>query len=239
MYHQAAPSNSYFPPLQTLGTIFNPIRGWLDKLAGLLPDIHSQSRWVYVAILFTDIAGFSAALAHLPRRRQQQVLESLSGEYYNLLRQCVRDSGGSVDKFIGDGMMAIFHTPQDALRAAWQIQEHAARFNAQQERWGYPPFPTRVAVASGWVIRKNLGSFWRRNQTYLGNAVNTASHLAKVGRPGQVLISHATFERVSARVDFRHWEPIEGVGKPERNVAYELGAVLLHRGGDAGRQLLP
>ncbi len=224
MYRQVAPSNSYVPPLQTLETLFNSIRGWLDKLGGLLPDIHSQSRWVYVAILFTDIAGFSAAIAHLPRRRQQQVLESLSGEYYSLLRQCVRDSGGNVDKFIGDGMMAVFHTPQDALRAAWQIQEHVARFNAQQEQWRHPPFPTRVAVACGWVIRKNLGPLWRRDQTYLGDAVNTASHLAKAGRPGQVLISHTTFERVSARMDFRHWEPIEGVGKSERNVAYELGA---------------
>lgn len=224
MYRQAAPSNSYVPPLQPLGTLFNPVRGWLDKLAGLLPDLHSQSTWVYVAILFTDIVGFSAALAHLPRRRQQQVLESLSGEYYNLLRQCVRDSGGSVDKFIGDGMMAVFHTPQDALRAAWRIQEHAARFNVQQVQWGHPPFPTRVAVACGWVIRKNLGPFWRRDQTYLGNAVNTASHLAKAGRPGQVLISPTAFERVPARADFRHWEPTEGVGKSERNVAYELEA---------------
>jgi class 3 adenylate cyclase len=189
MYSQASPTNYSVSVKQAFSPLFNLAHGWLDKLAGQLRGFQSRPQWVQASILFTDIAGFSAALARLPRDQQQQVLESLTGEYYSLLQQSVRNYGGGVDKFIGDGMMAVFHNSRDAVRAAWQIQERVARFNAQQERRGHPPFQTRTAIASGWVIRRNLGPFWRRDQTYLGNAVNTASHLSKVGQPGQVLIS--------------------------------------------------
>ncbi len=222
MFSQIAPPNSYVLPLQILRTIFNLIRDWLDKSANLLQGIRGQTRWVQATILFTDIAGFSAAIAHLPRRQQEQVLESLTGEYYNLLHRCVRDRGGSVDKFIGDGMMAVFLNPDEAINAARRIQEDVARFNTQQERQGYCPFPTRTAIDSGWVICKNLGPFWCRDQTYLGNAVNTAAHLAQVGRPGQVLISHTTFKQVPAKAAFSRWEAIEGIEKGGEIIVYEL-----------------
>lgn len=194
MYSQVASPNSHVSSLHPLWFVSNIIQGWLEALAGLVRGTHNRSRWIQATILFTDIVGFSTAIAHLPRRQQQRVLESLAGDYYHLLHQCVRNCGGRVDKFMGDGMMAIFLNPSDAVSAARQIQESVARFNTHQERHGCPPFLTRTAIASGWVLRKNLGPFWRRDQTYLGNAVNVASHLAKVGRPGQVLISHATFE---------------------------------------------
>jgi class 3 adenylate cyclase len=219
MYSQIVPANSYVSPLQTVWSLAILIHRWLYKLASQLRGTCGQSRWVRATILFTDIAGFSAILAHLPRHQQQQILESLTGEYYDLLRRSVRDCGGNVDKFIGDGMMAIFSNPGDAVNAAQQIQWGITRFNVEQERRRHPSFPTRTAIASGWVIRKSFGPFWRRNRTYLGAAVNTAAHLAEVGYPGQVLISHPTFEQVSVEATSKGWRRIEKVGG---GIAYEL-----------------
>lgn len=221
MYSQAALTQNHVSSMQTASSC-NLIRRWLVKFAVWLRSFRVQSRWVQATILFTDITGFTATLAHLPRYRQQQVLAGLTGEYYRLLRQCVRDSGGRVDKFIGDGMMAVFDDPNHAVRAARRIQECVARFNSQQKQCGEPAFPTRTAVSSGWVICQNLGRFGRRDQTYLGNAVNTASHLTEIGQAGQVLISRSTFDQVAVTAEFNRWQPTDEDGKGDGIIAYEL-----------------
>lgn len=222
MYSQVVSSNSNTSSAQTLWHLCHFLQEWLSKLTGKLRGFRNRNRWVRATILFTDITGFSAALTHLPRYRQQEVIDGLTGEYYRLLRQCVRDYGGHVDKFIGDGMMAVFDDPNHAVRAARRIQERVAGFNSRQVRCGDVAFPTRTAVAGGWVIRQNLGRFWRRDQTYLGNAVNTASHLSEIGRAGQVLISRTTFEQVAATAACNRWHLAEEVEKVEGVIAYEL-----------------
>jgi adenylate cyclase len=192
----------------------------LNKVKCLYRGIQSQSGWVQATILFTDITGFSAIIAYLPPKRQQQVFESLTGEYYPLLHKCVHDYGGSVDEFIGDGMMAVFRTPEDAINAAWQIRERVAIFNTQQKRNGYCPFPTRMAIDSGLVLF--IRQSWRRGivapGTYLGEAVNRAAHLAQVGSPGRVLVSQNTLDQLTNKSNFVAWSERQGQGL----AAYEL-----------------
>jgi adenylate cyclase len=111
-------------------------------------------------------------------------------------------AGGTLDKFIGDCVMAFFGAPvaqaDHALRAvsaAVEIQEGLAAWSAEREARGLPGLSARVAVNSGPVVVGDVGSDRRVDYTVLGNTVNVAARLeASVARPGDVILGPGTHE---------------------------------------------
>jgi adenylate cyclase len=146
-------------------------------------------------VLFADLVGFTAFAENaLPER----VAESLDA-FLDLAVEAIFRAGGTLDKFIGDCVMAFFGAPvaQDdhalrGVRAALEIQERLGAWNARRVAEGLPGFKARVALNSGPVVVGDIGSARRVDYTVLGNTVNVASRLEGIAPPDEIVIGPET-----------------------------------------------
>jgi class 3 adenylate cyclase/Tol biopolymer transport system component len=171
-----------------------------------------------VSVLFTDVAGFTDLMTNWPMRA---VISSLN-VYFERLSRCVYSHRGRVDKFIGDGMMAVFESPDDAVKAAQAIQQAVIRFHSEQMAKSCFAFPTRIVVGTGLVVRTAIGLGRDREWTVMGSVVNTTAHLAKTLPPDRVFISHSTFRRLTDRsaLSLKMYDPVD---KDARNqIVFEV-----------------
>lgn len=171
-----------------------------------------------VSILFTDIVGFSSLMSTWPL---EVVVASLHN-YFEILSRCVYRHRGQVDKFIGDGMMAVFESPDEAVGAGQAIQRQVAHFNLRQAEHTRCCFPTRIGIDTGLAVRTMLGTGRNRNWTVMGPVVNTASHLAQIVPSDRVFISQTTFHRLTSPSDLRLSGPQVISGSGGKLVAYEV-----------------
>ncbi len=130
-----------------------------------------------VAILFSDLRGFSSISA----RTDPQALISQLNEYLGAMVECVFRHGGTLDKFVGDAVMAVWGNvksagPRDdaasAVRAALEMRTELARLNRDWRRRGLPELAAGIAVNQGTVVVGNIGSRQRMEFTVIGDAVN-------------------------------------------------------------------
>lgn len=149
-------------------------------------------------IMFTDIASFTALIETHPMK---EVLNSLN-DYFALLSQIVQRHRGDVHKFMGDGLMALFICPTDAVNAGREIQWAVTEFNARQAAQGLWHFKTRLAIDTGEVILASVGSPDRRDHTLIGQPVNQAAHLSERAAPGTVWISQNTYDKLMDKNGF-------------------------------------
>ena len=153
-------------------------------------------RTTEASVLFADLVGFSA---FAERSEPEEVAELLEG-YFNQAVEAVFDAGGTLDKFIGDAIMAFFGAPIEqpdharrAVQAAVRLQRDLAEWNRQRRDDGLPEVTARIAINSGPVVVGDVGSARRVDYTVLGNTVNVAARLEQfVARPGDVVIGDAT-----------------------------------------------
>ena len=138
-----------------------------------------------VTIMFTDIVGFSSLSEKMPAG---QVAELLNG-HFELLGRCVEAQGGTIDKFIGDALMAFWGAPDDqpdhaarACRAAAAASEAMAAANRAAEKAGRPRIRVRIGLHTGQAVVGNIGAPGRINYTIVGEAVNVAQRLEELGK---------------------------------------------------------
>ncbi len=130
---------------------------------------------------------------------------------------------GTLDKFMGDGMLAFFGAPINqrhhaelAVRAALKMQEDLKQYNAGLPK-GRPPVGMRVGINSGPVVVGDIGSLNRKDYTVIGTTVNLASRLeSSVAQPGQVVLGPATYELVKDYVTCQKLKPakLKGINEP-------------------------
>jgi adenylate cyclase len=138
-----------------------------------------------VAVLFADIVGFTRyAEAHTP----DDVI-SLLRDFHAALEEVVFSHGGTLDKYMGDGLMASFGTPSpspddaaNAISAAFAMQEAIARLNAERAGKALEPIRLSVGVHFGPVILGDIGNARRMEFAMLGDTVNVASRLEAATR---------------------------------------------------------
>ncbi|MEW6433517.1 MAG: adenylate/guanylate cyclase domain-containing protein [Myxococcota bacterium] len=155
-----------------------------------------------VTVLFADIAGFTAQSLKLPPER---VLDLLN-EFYRLATQLIFSFEGTVDKFTGDAVMALFGAPygkgDDAIRAVRAAMALKAEWErVTQKRPPKERLPLKVALNTGKVLAGTVGSEARLDYTVIGEAVSLASWLCTSAEPGQVLITGKTLAAIGARFD--------------------------------------
>ena len=138
-----------------------------------------------VTVLFTDICGFSRLSQDMSAG---QTAELLNG-HFDLLSRCIEAQGGTVDKYIGDGIMAFWGAPETqenhaerAVRAALAIGRAVSEDNRKRQTDGAPRVRVRLALHTGTVVVGNIGSASRINYTVVGDTVNVASRLDDLGR---------------------------------------------------------
>ena len=172
------------------------------KGAGIDED---EVRTAEVSILFADISGFTSVSE---TKAPEEVAAYLSN-FFSAAVDAIFAYGGTLDKFIGDAVMAFFGAPihqedhaDRAIMAGLMLMERVDAWNAQREREGLPPVRVRIGINSGPAVVGNVGTEKRVDYTVLGSSVNIASRLESgVAKPGQLVISQNTLDAVTGSFD--------------------------------------
>jgi adenylate cyclase len=176
---------------------------------------------------FSDVAGFTSISEAL----SPEELVHLLNRYLSLMTKVIMESGGTVDKFEGDAIMAFWGAPlpQDdhawrACRAALDQQEIMARFRAEVLAEGLPELRVRMGLNTGPMIVGNMGSEDRFDYTVMGDAVNLASRLEGANKQygTYLMISESTYAEVRTLVEVRELDLLRVKGKQEPIRVYEL-----------------
>lgn len=193
-------------------TALAPLR---EKLAALRQQQVAEQRKV-VSILFADVAGFTA----LSDKLDPEDVRELINHYFTRWTATIETHGGTIEKFIGDAVMAVFglvtareEDPENAVRAALTMRAELEELNRDfQARWGVTLL-MRVGIHTGPVVVSTLGE--RRGQDFVvvGDHVNLASRLQSAAPENGILISHATYRHVRGVFDLQPLAPIYVKGK--------------------------
>ncbi|MGO1077295.1 adenylate/guanylate cyclase domain-containing protein [Inquilinus sp. CA228] len=138
-----------------------------------------------VTVMFTDIVDFTATAERMPAAEVAALLNA----HFDLLGRCVEAEDGTIDKFIGDCVMAFWGAPDDqpdhadrALRAARAIAAAVTADNAARRGCGLAPLRVRIGLHSGPVVAGNIGMSGRSGYTIVGDAVNLGNRLEQLGK---------------------------------------------------------
>jgi class 3 adenylate cyclase len=175
-----------------------------------------------VTILFADVRGFT----HLSEGLKARAVVSLLKEVFQIASDRILERGGTIDKFIGDSIMAYFGAPvsqpdhvQRAVAAAVdilrRIEDRNRRLRAAGDAAGIP-VEIGIGIHTGVVVVGNVGSDRRTDFTVVGDAVNVAHRLEKLSRPGQILVSEAVQRAVrgAQRLRFEGERQLSGRAEP-------------------------
>jgi len=172
------------------------------KLGGVLQTI---------TILFADIRGFTRISEHAPPEKIVQLLN----RYFSAMTDIIFAHGGTLDKYLGDGLMALFGAPtvtpndaSNALSTAVAMQRRLIGINLELREEGFPEIGIGIGLHTGEVTVGYIGSERRSEYTAIGDTVNTASRLESNAKGGQILVSEATAKAARSRYTLTPREPI-------------------------------
>lgn len=171
-----------------------------------------------VTVLFTDLANFTNLSERLSAEQTVQVLTA----YFNTMTPLIHASGGTVDKFIGDAIMAFWGAPlpdpqhaQHAVQTALAMQQAMGKLVADLQAQGLPPITMRIGIHSGPVVVGNIGAEQRFSYTVIGDTVNLASRLEAANKnlSTGILLSAATAAQLPSHIAVQPLGEIHVAGK--------------------------
>jgi adenylate cyclase len=180
-----------------------------------------------LTVLFSDVAGFTT----ISEKLDPEQLVELLNEYLSAMTDIILQHRGNVNKYLGDGIMAIFGAPRgdpahgtQACLAALACQETLDRLRTEWRARGLPDVSARIGINSGPLIVGNMGSPTRMEYTVMGDTVNLASRLEGAGKyyDARILIGPRTRELTIADVESREVDLLRVKGKHVPVVVYEL-----------------
>lgn len=180
-----------------------------------------------VTVLFTDVENFTAKT----EKADPSEVMIFTSRYFAALSEVIMNHQGTIDKFIGDAVMAFWNAPDDdpdhvvhACEAVLACVERSSELNERFRDEGWPAYGTRFGLHAGDAVVGNVGSSDRMNYTALGATVNLAARLEGLNKNyrTQVLVSAAVKERVEGRFAFRSVDEIKPKGFAEAVRIFEL-----------------
>jgi class 3 adenylate cyclase/tetratricopeptide (TPR) repeat protein len=192
-----------------------------------------------VTVVFCDVTGSTA----LGERLDAEALRRVMMRYFDAMTQAIERHGGTVEKFIGDAVMAVFGIPTTheddairAVRAADDMREGLRSLNKELERDHGATLECRIGVNTGEVV---AGDASTRQALITGDTVNVAARLEQGAAPGEVLIARSTARLVRDAAVLEQVEPLDLKGKAEPVAAHRLVAVHAGAAGTARRMDSP
>jgi adenylate cyclase len=176
-----------------------------------------------VSVMFCDISGFTALTQHMA----PDAVGAMLNEFFERMTEAIFDHDGTLDKFIGDAIFAVFGAPleqQDhagrAVAAALAMRRALARLNEENPQ---RPIRMRIAINSGEALTGDIGSRRRREFTVIGDVVNTASRIeSSVAQPGQIVISQYTKELLGPGFELRQLDSVTLRGRDTSLEVFEV-----------------
>jgi class 3 adenylate cyclase len=139
---------------------------------------------------------------------------------------------GNIDKFMGDGLMAVFGAPvthsndaERAVRCALKMQESITAHNLKREAAGLIPLRIGIGIHTGIAVAGNIGSSKRREYSVIGDTVNLAARVQGVAAPGEVLITQTTYEELKDLLEAEILPPQYLKGKADEVVVYRINSI--------------
>ncbi|MGB3241185.1 MAG: adenylate/guanylate cyclase domain-containing protein [Geitlerinemataceae cyanobacterium] len=183
-----------------------------------------------VSVLFSDIRSYTS----LTEKLQAEEVVTLLNAYFEEMVDAVFKYGGTLDKYIGDALMAVFGSPAPledhgwcAMQAAISMRQRLELFNEKREQEGKLPIQVGMGIHSDEVVSGNIGSSKRMELTSIGDGVNLASRLEGTSKQYgvDIVISEQTYHRYQDRVLVRELDFITVKGKTKPVTIYELVAL--------------
>jgi adenylate cyclase len=202
----------------------------VSQLVGQKQDASLGGVSRQLTILFSDIANFTSISEHL----EPEVLVQDLCAYFNVISRAILAQRGTLDKYIGDSVMAFWGAPVElddhayhACVSAVTAQDRLASLFRQWESKGKTRFATRIGIHTAEVVVGNMGYEERLNYTVIGDGVNLASRLEGLNKfyGTSTLVSHATQGLVRDRFEFRRVDRVAVKGKTEGVDVFELLAL--------------
>lgn len=196
-----------------------------DVAEELMKGIERGGEQREVTIVFMDIRGFTSSTQGVDPGEVVTMLNDMMDQ----LTDAIRRHGGNVNKYLGDGLMAMFGAPKPledhalhAARAGLEMQRELAAWNERRVARGLPSFHTGIGINTGVVVCGQVGSKERLEYTLIGEEVNLASRICGKAEPRQVLATKATVDRCGGRVAARELSPVQvkGISYPVK--VYEV-----------------
>jgi adenylate cyclase len=230
---------SFISELSTLGLAINRLRQTILAFTAYVPrdlvrdlvksgakiQVGGESR--YLTILFTDLKDFSALSENTPSR---ELLQRVS-YYLELMTLAIKEEAGTVDKFIGDAVMAFWGAPvldqhhaYHACVAAFKGQRRMVSLNARLLAEKKPPLTVRIGIHTDAVLVGNIGSVERLSYTVMGDGVNISSRLEGINKNygTNICVSHSVYKEAGERLWLRPIDKIRVKGRESEFLIYEL-----------------
>lgn len=181
-----------------------------------------------VTVMFADIRGFTAMTEHADAHD----IVKLLNDYFEVMVEVIFRYDGTLDKYVGDEIMALFGVPvaqEDAciaaVECAVEMMLTLERFNAQRVQEGKPPIQIGIGMNTGVCVYGALGSSKTLQYTVIGDTVNTASRLCSVAKAGEVIISEATFRQAQHHIEAQPLPNVRVKGKEQELSIYRVTGV--------------
>jgi adenylate cyclase len=180
-----------------------------------------------VTILFSDIRGYTS----LTERMEAPAVVSLLNHYFETMVEAVFNFEGTLDKFIGDALMAVFGAPLPIENHAWKAVQSAldmrrrlAEFNRARTQAGSPPLRIGIGISSGEVVSGSIGSQRLMNYTVIGDGVDVSSRLEGTTKEYgcDIILSEYTYRLCANKIWARELDRIRVKGKTKPVLIYEL-----------------
>lgn len=193
--------------------------------SGNLPTVTGDRQ--RVTILFSDIRGFSTMVEDM----EPEVVVTLLNEYFGKMVEVIFRNGGTLDKFIGDGIMVIYGAPnadarqeEHAINTAIEMQAELRALCKKWESEGKTPFRIGVGIHTGMAIVGNIGSAERLDYTAVGDTVNLAARLESATRAlgVDILISESTYHSVRGMYKVRDMGEIAVKGRQDLTQTFSV-----------------
>jgi adenylate cyclase len=178
-----------------------------------------------VTILISDIRGFTS----MSERQEPAQIVTMLNEYFEVMVDILFRAQGTLDKYVGDEIMALFgapvemaNAPEKAVECAVEMQRALGDFNRMRASEGLEPIRIGIGINTGKVVTGAIGSSRTLQYTAIGDAVNTASRLCSIAKPGEIILSANTQRLVDDKVETTSLTPVRVKGKAEPLEIYSV-----------------